>query len=93
MDEAFLRAEQAGVLLRPDPEHLPTMARGPTVSESELEGLRRVKDVVRLGHARLIEPDRIVLAEGTIPVSPGHLHVHCASQGLPLSSPNPLSPS
>lgn len=90
VDEAVLRAEQAGVLLRPDPEHLPTMGRGPTVSEAELEGLRRVEDVVRLGHARLIEPDRIVLAEGTIPVTPGHLHVHCASRGLPLDPPRPV---
>lgn len=90
VDEAVLQAERAGVLLRPDPEHLPTMARGPTVSEAELEGLRRVEDVVRLGHVRRIEPDRIVLAEGTVPVTPGHLHVHCAARGLPLDAPRPV---
>ena len=90
VDEAMLRAEEAGVLLRPDPDHLPTMNKGPTVSEVELKGLRRVEDVVRLGHVRRIEGDRIVLAGGTIPTTPGHLHVHCASRGLPLDPPLPI---
>jgi hypothetical protein len=53
-----------------------------TVSKSELEALRRIEEVVRLGHVRRIEPDRIVLAEGTIPTSPHNLHVHCAARGL-----------
>jgi hypothetical protein len=90
VDEAVLRAEEAGVLLRPDPDHMPTMGKGPTVSVAELESLRRVEGVVRLGHVRRIEGDRIVLTDGTVPTSPGHLHVHCASPGLPLHPPQPV---
>jgi len=90
VDEAFLRIEDAGVLLRLDPDHVPTMGKGPTVSEAELDGLRRVQDVVRLGHVRRIERDRIVLTDGTIPTDPRHLHVHCAARGLPMDPPRPV---
>lgn len=90
VDEAFLRIEEAGVMLRIDPDRTPTMCKGPTVSEAELEGLRRVEDVVRLGHVRRIEADRIVLDDGTVPATPGTLHVHCASRGIPLTLPRPI---
>jgi len=90
VDEAFLRIEEAGVMLRIDLDRTPTMCKGPTVSEAELEGLRRVEDVVRLGHVCRIEADRIVLDEGTVPATPGTLHVHCASRGIPLTLPRPI---
>jgi hypothetical protein len=38
---------------------------------------------------RRIERDAIVLDQGTIPTSPRHLHVHCASRGL---NPAPCVP-
>ena len=44
--------------------------------------LRRIEDVVRLGHVRRIERDEIVLDEGRVPTSEGTVHVHCASRGL-----------
>jgi hypothetical protein len=58
------------------------MFRGPTVSAGELEQLRRIEDVVRLGRVRRIERRAILLDEGTIPTNPDHLHVHCAAYGL-----------
>jgi hypothetical protein len=45
--------------------------------------------VVRLGKVRRIESDRIVLEHGSVPTSPEHLHVHCASIGL---NPAPAIP-
>jgi hypothetical protein len=44
--------------------------------------LRRIADVVRLGHVRRIEPDRIILDGGDIPTSPSTLHVDCTADGL-----------
>lgn len=90
VDEAYERLEQAEVMLRLDPSVRPTMAKGPTVSLAELEGLRRIEDVVRLGHVRRVERDQIVLDEGSIPTSPRHLHVHCAAPGLPRVPPRPV---
>jgi hypothetical protein len=44
--------------------------------------LRRIENVVRLGHVRRIERDQIVLDQGSVPTTPGSLHVHCAAEGL-----------
>ncbi|MGI1845986.1 hypothetical protein [Rhodococcus sp. SJ] len=87
--ELFARLEASEQLLRVDEHVLPTMYKGPTVSTAELEQLRRIEDVVRLGHVRRIEHDTIVLDHGTIRTGPGHLHVHCAAPGL---NPAPAVP-
>jgi hypothetical protein len=47
-------------------------------------------NVVRLGHVERIEPDQIVLEEGSIPSSPDHLHVHCAAAGLSDNPPRAI---
>ena len=82
VDEVYLRLEEHEVVCRTDPAIVPTMMRGGTVSRAELEQLRRIEHVVRLGHVQRIEPDRIVLDEGSIPTTPDRLHVHCAASGL-----------
>ncbi|MGB7991000.1 MAG: hypothetical protein WCF44_16505 [Candidatus Methylophosphatis roskildensis] len=89
VDDLFDRLEATGQLLRVDERVTPTMWKGPTVSVGELEQLRQIKGVVRLGKVRRIERDAIVLDEGTIPTSPRHLHVHCAAPGL---NPAPAVP-
>jgi hypothetical protein len=66
------------------------MFRGPTISIGEIEQLRRIEGVVRLGKVRRIESDRIVLDGGTIPTSPRHLHVHCAAEGLNPAAETPI---
>ncbi len=90
IDDAFERLEEAGVMLRLDPAVWPAMARGATVTLAEMEGLRTITDIVRLGHVQRIEPDQIVLEQGTVPTSPDHVHVHCAARGLPRSLPRPI---
>ncbi len=89
VDEVYERLEASGVVLRTDPTVVPTMMKGATVSLGELEQLRSVEDVVRLGHVERIEPDRIVLERGSVPTGPDRLHVHCATPGL---SDRPLRP-
>ena len=44
-------------MLRTDRAVVPTMMKGGTVSLGELEQLRRIENVVRLGHVERIEPD------------------------------------
>jgi hypothetical protein len=89
MVDLFARLEASQQFLRVDPRVEPTMYRGPTISMGEIEQLRRIDRVVRLGKVRRIESDRIVLEGGTIPTSPGTLHVHCAAAGL---NPAPETP-
>ena len=47
-----------------------------------IEQLRRMRNIVRLGHVTAIEPDRIVLEQGTIDTGPGTLYVDCTADGL-----------
>jgi hypothetical protein len=82
-DDLFDRLEAAGQLRRVDPNVRPTMHKGATISDWEIDLLRGIRNVDRRGHVRAIERDRIVLDEGTIPTSPGHVHVHCTAEGLP----------
>ena len=87
--EVFARLEQDGFLLRVDPGVVPSMMRGAILSEKELMLLRQVEDVVRLGHVRRIEPDRIVLDDGEVEAAADTVYVHCAAYGL---SRPPLRP-
>ena len=82
VDDLFLRLEHAGQVLRVDERVTPTVYRGATVTAGEVQALRRIEDVVRLGYVRRIERDRIVLDGGEIPTSPRRVHVHCAARGL-----------
>jgi len=82
LDDLFDRLDAAEQLRRVDQGVQPTMYKAATIGDWELDLLRRIENVVRLGHVRRIERDRIHLDEGTIPTSPGHLHVHCAADGL-----------
>ncbi|MGA7904116.1 MAG: hypothetical protein WCA06_15905 [Terrimicrobiaceae bacterium] len=82
LDDLFLRLEAAGVMLRIDREVLPTMAKTPTLGVWELDLLRTIEHVVRRGHIKHVTRREIVLDEGSVPLSPGSLVVHCAASGL-----------
>lgn len=82
LDDLFLRLEAAGVMLRVDTDVVPTMAKTPTLATWELDLLRTVDNVVRLGHIRHVNGREIVLEAGVVPLAPGSLVVHCAASGL-----------
>jgi hypothetical protein len=82
LDDLFLRLEAAGVLLRIDPAVTPTMAKTPTLGRWELDLLRSIEHVVRLGHIQRLTDREIVLDRGAVPLAPGSLVVHCAASGL-----------
>ncbi len=90
IQDLFTRLETEEFLLRIDPGVAPTMFRGAVISETELRLLRRIEDVVRLGHVRRIERDEIVLDEGRVPTSEGTVHVHCAARGLRRPALRPI---
>ncbi len=82
LDDLFLRLEAAGVMLRVDPNVMPTMAKTPTLGRWELDLLRTVERVVRLGHVKSVARHEMVLEQGTVALAPGSLVVHCAASGL-----------
>ena len=90
IDEAFEQLERNQVMLRTDRSVTPTMMKGATLSLGELDQLRRIQNVVRLGHVERIDLDEIVLEHGSIPTTPDHLHIHCAASGLPDNPAVPI---
>lgn len=90
IDEAYEQLERNEVMLRTDPRVTPTMMKGATLSIGERNQLRRIENVVRLGHVERIDLDEIVLEHGTIPTTPDHLHVHCTAAGLPDNPAVPI---
>jgi hypothetical protein len=82
LDDMFLRLEACGVMLRIDTDRVPTMAKTPTLGTWELDLLRTIENVVRLGHVQYVSADQIVLDEGVVPLTPGAIVVHCAASGL-----------
>jgi hypothetical protein len=81
-EDMFLRMEDAGVMLRVDRSVTPTMAKAPTLAQWELDLLRTLDHVVRLGHVQGVEPGRLVLTEGETPIARDAVVVHCAAAGL-----------
>lgn len=82
LDDLFLRLEAAGVVFRIDRNVTPLMAKAPTLGAWELDLLRTIEHVVRLGHIRQVTASEIVLDHGSVPLPPGSLVVHCAAAGL-----------
>src|SRR4051794_15630795 len=96
LDDLFLRLEAAGVMLRIDTDVVPTMAKTPTLAAWELDLLRTIENVVRLGHIKHVTRREIVLDHGSVSLAPGSLIVHCAASGLqypplvPIWSPDKI---
>jgi len=96
LDDLFVRLEAASVVFRIDESVTPTMAKTPTLGEWELDLLRTIENVIRLGHITRVTRNEIVLDQGTVPLAPGWLVVHCAAAGLrypplvPIWSPDAI---
>lgn len=82
LDDLFLRLEDAGVMLRIDRRVRPTMARAPTLAGWELDLLRSVENVVRMGYVREVGSDAIVLTDGKVPLARDTIVVNCTARGL-----------
>jgi hypothetical protein len=81
-DDLFRRLEERGVMLRIDQSVTPTMAKTPTLAQWELDRLRTIDNVVRLGHLRQVEPTRLFLDHGEVATAQDAVIVHCAAPGL-----------
>ncbi|MEJ2604663.1 MAG: NAD(P)-binding protein [Gammaproteobacteria bacterium] len=82
LEDLFLRLEAAGVMLRIDRKIMPTMAKTPTLGTWELDLLRTIENVVRLGHVKHVTRRELVLEQGSLPLEAESLIVHCAASGL-----------
>lgn len=88
--DLFRRLEHAGVLLRLDPDVEPQMYHAATISRQELDELRRIDQVVRLGRVQRISANEILLDEGTIPTTANTVHVDCTASAVGNLDPVPV---
>lgn len=89
LPDLFGRFEELGIMLRIDRTLTPTMARAPTLGAWELDLLRSIEHVVRLGHVEEVRRGLITLQQGTVGLAPDACVVHCAADGLKV---RPLVP-
>jgi hypothetical protein len=90
LGELYTYLERAGELLRIDPNVQPAMFHGATVSHGELKVLRRVKNVIRAGHVKRIEPNALTFAAGKHPAEPDTLYVDCTARGITWAPTRPV---
>jgi hypothetical protein len=58
------------------------MYRCAILSQAELEELRRIEDVVRMGHVQSIDPGRIILEGGVRDIDGSALYIDCSADGF-----------
>lgn len=90
VDDLFLRLEACGAMLRVDPERIPSMFHYATLSLAEVEMLRRIKNVMRLGRVRSLHEKTMVLEQGRVPVSPGTLFINCTASAFQSPRARPI---
>jgi len=88
--DLFNRLEAAGVLVRIDQSVRPTMFHGATISQLELQELRKIKNIVRLGRVQKIEKNAIVFENGSHPTSKNHLHIDCSASAISNLTTKPI---
>jgi len=84
------RLEAAGVFARIDPGVEPDAYRGAILSTRELESLRRIENVVRLGRVNRIASDQVLLERGTVRSGAGQVFVDCTAAGTPTTATRPV---
>jgi hypothetical protein len=90
VDDVFRHLEASGELRRIDPEVWPEAYHCAILSDGELEQLRRIDRVVRLGRVEAIGRDEIRLEQGTVPSGPAVLYVDCSAAGIPTHPGRPV---
>lgn len=90
IEDMFDRLEDAGYFVRIDKSVRPKMFHGATVSQLELEQLRRIKNIIRMGRVQHIKKDKIILDEGVLETSPDHIHVDCSARAISNDEMKPI---
>ncbi len=90
IDDLFLRLEALGQMLRIDPTQTPTMFHYATVSVGEVELLRTIKQVIRMGRVQGIEPGTLVLDKGSIAMPADTLYIDCTASAIRAFAPQPV---
>jgi hypothetical protein len=84
------RLEANGVFVRIDPDVEPGVFRGATLSTIELDALRQIENVVRLGKVLRIGTERVACEQGSIATDTGQIYVDCTAAGVRPTMARPI---
>jgi NAD(P)-binding Rossmann-like domain len=90
VEDVFLKLESLGQMLRIDPGHTPTMFHYATISNGEMDLLRKIQRVIRKGRVQTIAPDAMVMDQGTVAMEPGTLYVDCTASAISHRNSEPI---
>lgn len=90
IDDVFARLEAVDEVWRIDRTVAPTAYHCATVSDGELEQLRRIEHVVRLGRVKRVGAGEIVLEQGVMSTETDWLHIDCSAIGIPRRPSKPV---
>ena len=82
IDDLFDRLEACEAMLRIYPDHKPSMFHYATMSKGEIEILRKITNVIRLGHVQSVQRDALVLTKGTAPLPPDTVCIDCTASAV-----------
>jgi hypothetical protein len=89
VDDLFERLEACDTMLRIDRSRTPTMFHYATISTREVDALRRIGRVVRLGRVTAVDAGGLDLEHGRAPLPAGTLCVDCTASAV---EPRPMRP-
>lgn len=89
-DDLFAHLEQEGVMLRIDRSQRPSMFHYATISLAEVDLLKQIRDVIRLGRVRAIDKHGMVFDRGHRKVEPDALYIDCTASAVEKRSPEPM---
>jgi hypothetical protein len=90
VDDLFLRLEACGAMLRVHTDRMPGMFHFATVSPDEVQQLRRIRNVIRLGRVRSLHADRMELVQGRVAVPPDTLFIDCTASAVDVPAAQPM---
>lgn len=82
LPELYQELETRGQFIRLDRTVTPTMYHCATLSQAELAELRRIENIVRMGHVRSVTKNQILLDEGESAKKEDALVIDCSARGL-----------
>lgn len=82
IDDMFDKVQENGQLLRIDDEVKPSMYRCATVTDLELQQLKRIKNVIRKGRVKRVSKGQLELVEGSVSLSEDALFIDCTADAL-----------
>ncbi len=89
VDDLFLRLEAAGQMMRIDTTRMPGMFHYATLSAGEVQCLRQITQVIRLGRVLAVDAQGLQLQQGRASLPPGTLVIDCTASAV---EPRPSVP-